>query len=311
MAFKSLSELRQSRGGFDKLVKEVERISQPQGGGGSKDDDRFWTPEVDKAGNGYAVIRFLAPPQGEEFPFVRVWKHAFQGPTGKWYIENSLTTIGQNDPVGELNQELWNSGTDANKEVARKQKRKLEYITNILVVSDSKRPENEGRVFLFKFGKKIWDKIKDVTEPQFEDEDPINPFDFWEGANFKLKIRNVEGYRNYDKSEFDKASPIAGSDAEIEKIWKAQHSLADFLDPKHYKSYAELKRKLDMVLNTGAAPARRAEETDLDVEEQVEETRPVVVAAKPAAKAPPPKREMNFDDDTESLSYFSRLANED
>ena len=314
MAFKSLSELRASRGGFDKLVKEVERISAPTGNDSSK-DDRFWTPDVDKSGNGYAVIRFLPPSKGEEFPFVRVWKHAFQGPTGKWYIENSLTTIGQNDPVGELNQELWNSGVEANKEVARKQKRKLEYITNILVVSDSKRPENEGKVFLFKFGKKIWDKIKDVTEPQFEDEKPINPFDFWEGANFKLKIRNVEGYRNYDKSEFDRPGPVASADTEIERIWSEQHSLTEFLNPKHFKSYDELKKKLDSVLNTSGAVNKRAEQTVLEDESHAEV--PAVrfnAPQKPAAvsrPAPAPRKEADFDEDEESLSYFSKLANDD
>lgn len=315
MAFTSLSDLRKSRGGFDKLVKEVERISAPQSGN-DKNDDRFWTPDVDKAGNGYAVIRFLPPSKGEEFPFVRVWKHAFQGPTGKWYIENSLTTIGKNDPVGELNQELWNSGVEANKEVARKQKRKLEYIVNILVVSDSKRPENEGKVFLYKFGKKIWDKIKDVTEPQFEDEKPINPFDFWEGANFKLKIRNVEGYRNYDKSEFDKPSAISEDDADIERIWSNQHSLTDFHNARHFKSYDDLKKKLDTVLNAPGQVQRRADQTDLDEsEEQVPSTRfasaeKSMAQARP--KAPPPRREVDFDsDESESLSYFSKLASDD
>lgn len=315
MAFTSLSDLRRSRGGFDQLVKEVERISTPAGES-NKNDDRFWTPDVDKAGNGYAVIRFLPPSKGEEFPFVRVWKHAFQGPTGKWYIENSLTTIGQNDPVGELNQELWNSGVEANKEIARKQKRKLEYIVNILVVSDSKRPENEGKVFLFKFGKKIWDKIKDVTEPQFEDEKPINPFDFWEGANFKLKIRNVEGYRNYDKSEFDKPSAISDNDADIERIWSDQHSLIDFHHAKHFKSYDELKKKLDSVLNAPGQVQRRAEQTDLDeAEDQVPSTRfasadKSLAQARP--KAAPPKREIDFDaEESESLSYFAKLANDD
>jgi hypothetical protein len=314
MAFTSLSDLRKSRGGFDKLVKEVERISAPQAGN-DKNDDRFWTPDVDKAGNGYAVIRFLPPAKGEEFPFVRVWKHAFQGPTGKWYIENSLTTIGKNDPVGELNQELWNSGVEANKEVARKQKRKLEYIVNILVVSDSKRPENEGKVFLYKFGKKIWDKIKDVTEPQFEDEKPINPFDFWEGANFKLKIRNVEGYRNYDKSEFDKPSALSEDDADIEKIWSQQHSLIDFHHERHFKSYEDLKKKLDSVLNAPGQAPRRAEQMSLDEdEEQVPSTRCASAekSAPPAKpKAPPPRKETDFDDDEESLSYFAKLANDD
>jgi len=305
MAFTSLSDLRKSRGGFDTLMKEVEKIANPQSD--SKTDDRFWQPEVDKAGNGYAVIRFLAPPKGEELPWVRIWNHGFQGPTGKWYIENSLTTIGKNDPVSEMNTELWNSGSEANKEVARKQKRKLTYISNILIVKDPNHPENEGKIFLYKFGKKIFDKIKDVAEPQFEDEKPINPFDFWEGANFKLKIRNVEGYRNYDKSEFDKPSPVAEDDSEIEKIWNQQHSLVQFLEPKHFKSYDELKRKLEMVLANNVATSKKADQVDLD-EAQYEQPKAQVVS-KPAPKAV--SKDVDFDDDGESLSYFSKLANEE
>jgi hypothetical protein len=183
MAFQSLSDLRKSRGGFDNLMKEVDKISQPAGGQDRKEDDRLWQPTVDKAGNGYAVIRFLPPPKGEELPWVRVWNHGFQGPTGKWYIENSLTTLGKPDPVSELNNELWNSGSEANKEIARKQKRRLAYICNVLIVSDPANPQNEGTVKLYKFGKKIFDKIKDVMQPQFQDEEPLNPFDFWKGAD--------------------------------------------------------------------------------------------------------------------------------
>lgn len=306
MAFTSLSELRKSRGGFDTLMKEVEKIANPQSE--SRADDRFWQPEVDKAGNGYAVIRFLAPPKGEELPWVRIWNHGFQGPTGKWYIENSLTTLGKPDPVSEFNTELWNSGSEANKEIARKQKRKLTYISNILVIKDPAHPENEGKIFLFKFGKKIFDKIKDIAEPQFEDEKPVNPFDFWEGANFKLKIRNVEGYRNYDKSEFDSPSPVANDDDKIEQIWNQQHSLTQFLDEKYFKNYDELKRKLQMVLanNTNTA-AKRAEETDLD---PLQHTAPKAqIVSKTATREIP--KDVDFDDDTESLSYFSKLANED
>ena len=310
MAFTSLADLRKSRGGFDSLMKEVEKIANPQSESNNRNDDRFWQPEVDKAGNGYAVIRFLAPPKGEELPWVRVWNHGFQGPTGKWYIENSLTTIGKTDPVSEFNTELWNSGSEANKEVARKQKRKLTYYTNILIVQDSKHPENEGKVFLFKFGKKIFDKIKDVAEPQFEDEKPLNPFDFWEGANFKLKIRNVEGYRNYDKSEFDTPSSISEDDSIIENIWNKQHSLTAFLDPKNFKSYEDLKKKLDMVLSGGTSAIKKAEEVTLG--EDANYVQPATSAARPAAapKAAPTK-EVDFDDDDESLSYFSKLASDD
>jgi hypothetical protein len=306
MAYTSLADLRKSRGGFDSLMKEVEKIANPQSDS-KKSDDRFWQPEVDKAGNGYAVIRFLAPPQGEDLPFVRVWNHGFQGPTGKWYIENSLTTIGKQDPVSELNTELWNSGSEANKEVARKQKRKLTYYSNILVVKDPARPDNEGKVFLFKFGKKIWDKVKDMADPQFEDEKPVNVFDFDTGANFKLKIRNVEGYRNYDKSEFESPSPISNEDSVIEKIWGQQHSLTTFLDAKNFKSYDDLKKKLTMVLAAGAPPVKPAENVDLDEDIGSKPTQ----ASAPRASVPTPKQDVNFDDDAESLSYFAKLASDD
>jgi len=292
MSFSSLSDLRSSRGNFENLMKEVEKISNPSSK--PRGDDRFWKPTVDKAGNGYAVIRFLPPPKGEEIPWVRVWDHGFQGPTGRWYIENSLTTINQPDPVSELNNELWNSGVESNKEIARKQKRRLSHISNILVVKDSANPENDGKVFLYKFGKKIFDKIKDVMHPQFEDEDPINPFDFWAGADFKLKIRNVEGYRNYDKSEFDSPSAIADSDSDIEVIWNQQHSLQEFLDEKNFKSYDELKRKLEMVLKGNPVSAMTADQIS-----EISEEAPVI------RSAPSP---MEDEDEDDTLSYFAKLA---
>lgn len=304
MAFQSLSDLRKSRGGFDNLMKEVDKISQPAGGE-RKEDDRFWQPTVDKAGNGYAVIRFLPPPRGEELPWVRVWNHGFQGPTGKWYIENSLTTIGKPDPVSELNNELWNSGSEANKEIARKQKRRLSYICNVYVVSDPSNPQNEGKVKLFKFGKKIFDKIKDVMQPQFQDEEPLNPFDFWKGADFKIKIRNVEGYRNYDKSEFSSVAALSEDDDVIEGIWGKEHSLAEFLDERHFKSYEELKRKLEQVLNASGAPSVRAESADLEVPRA---TKQAAEVAKPKAA---PKAEPEFDEDDDSISYFAKLAADD
>jgi hypothetical protein len=294
------SALKKSRGSFDSLMKEVEKIATPQTQESQK-DDRFWAIEVDKAGNGSAVIRFLPPPKGEDLPWVRIWNHGFQGPTGKWYIENSLTTLGKPDPVSELNTELWNSGTEANKEIARKQKRRLAYIANIYVVKDPAHPENEGKVFLYKFGKKIFDKIKDVMQPQFEDEEPINPFDFWKGANFKLKARNVEGYRNYDKSDFDSSS-VLGDDDDLERIWNKQHSLQEFLDPKNFKTYEELKQKLEQVLSTTSAVAPRADTVAL--EEDFETVRPKAAVAKPK------REEVDLDDD-ESLSYFAKLANSD
>ena len=232
----SFASLKKSSGNnFAKLTAEIEKINQPQGSGGA--DDRLWKPELDKAGNSYAVIRFLPAPDGEDMPFAKVWSHAFKGPGG-WYIENSLTTLGKKDPVGELNRELWNSGQDSDKEIARKQKRKLSYYANIYVVSDSTRPQNEGRVFLYKFGKKIFDKIVEAMQPQFADETPVDPFDLWKGADFKLKIRQVEGYWNYDKSEFADAGTLADlSDDDLEKVWKQEYSLADFTAPSAFKTY--------------------------------------------------------------------------
>jgi hypothetical protein len=302
--FKSISDLRKARGGFESLMKEVDKLDNPQKE--SRDDTRLWKPTVDKAGNGFAVIRFLPPPQGEDLPWAQIWNHGFQGPTGKWYIENSLTTIGQPDPVSEFNSKLWNSGFASDKDVARKQKRKLQYYANILVIKDPAHPENEGKVFLFKFGKKIFEKIKDVMKPQFEDEEPINPFDFWDGANFKLKVRKFEGYPNYDKSEFDSPSPVAKDDDAIEAIWKQQHSLKELLDSSNFKSYADLKKRLEFVLNDAGGRTAATEEL-----EEVERPTPP-----PSMKETKPKTmrqavEQEPEDDDDSLSYFAKLASEE
>ena len=280
---------------MDKLTKALEGLS---GGTTSKNgaDTRLWSAQVDKAGNGYAVIRFLDSPQvdGEDgMPWAQIFNHGFQGPGG-WLIDNCLTSINQKCPVCEHNSALWNSGIEANKEIVRKQKRKLTYIANILVVKDAAQPENEGKVFLYKFGKKIFDKVKEKIEPQFEDEKAINPFNFWEGANFKLKIRQVEGYRNYDKSEFDTVSAVAdGDDDEIEKIWKAAYSLKEFLKPSEFKTYDELKTKLTRVLGSGSDYKPRHK----NVEEAGQEIDEVV--ADPTGAS-----------DDDALSYFNKLAAE-
>src|SRR6056300_760829 len=248
MSFETLKRNRGSN--INKIIKAAEATNT--GETKSYVDERIWKPTVDKAGNRYSVIRFL-PGTEENLPFVRYWDHGFKGPTGQWYIENSLTSIGQPDPVGELNSRLWNSGIEADKEKARAQKRRLHYVVNALVVQDPSAPHNEGRVVLYKFGKKIFDKIMDVMQPQFADEKPINPFDFWEGADFKLKIRQVEGYRNYDKSEFASPSALHESDeARLEGVYNQLHSLSEFTDTKNYKSYDELKAKLSRVLGEDA-----------------------------------------------------------
>ena len=301
MSFNTLSELRKQRGNFDNLMKEVEKISNPTSF--KKGDDREWKPTVDKAGNGYAVIRFLPAPQGEDMPWVRIWNPGFQGPTGKWYIENSLTTLNKQDPVSELNSELWNSGVEANKEIARKQKRRLNYYANIMVVEDKANPDSEGNVYLYKFGKKIFDKIKDVMQPQFEDEQPVNPFDFWEGANFKLKIRQVEGFRNYDKSEFDNPSAISDDDAKIEEAWAKQHSLQEKVSPGEFKTYEELKSKLDMVL-TGGAKVATAEQISQTTNDAADDH--FIEKVKSVQASPTTSDESTDEDDT--LSYFKSLA---
>ena len=292
----SVTTLRKSNT-LDKLLAQVQQESAPQEKK-SYVDERLWKPELDKSGTGQAVLRFLPAPDGEELPWVKVFKHAFQGPTGKWYIENSLTTIGKQDPMSEHNTQLWNSGLESDKELARKQKRKLEYYSNIYVVSDPKHPENEGKVFLFRYGKKIFDKIMASMQPEFEDETPINPFDFWEGANFKLKIRKVDGFWNYDKSEFDSVTPLADSDEKLDGIWKSQYSLQDFLAPTNFKSYDELKKRLDDVLS-GTVTASAASMIDEDVVET------------PQFKSEPQPNIPSVDEgDDDTMSYFQKLANE-
>ena len=301
MDIQTLRKMRNSD--FSAISGAFEKIANPQTETKSYVDDRFWRLEGDKAGNGTATIRFLPKTDADELPWVRIFSHGFQGPTGKWYIENSLTTLGENDPVGELNTQLWNSGSEANKEIARKQKRKLSFIANILVVSDPKHPENEGKVFLFKFGKKIFDKIMDKARPTFEDEKPVNVFDFDAGANFKLRMRKKDGYANYDESVFSEPSPI-GTDEEIERALNARYTLAEFIDRKNFKSYDELKKKLNEVLSgdsfAGKSAAQMAEDED----------RPVATAPKIASK-PAPKMPEVTDDDDDVMSYFEKIAKED
>ena len=271
------------------LLKETAKINQPAGY--QNDDDRFWRPELDKSGNGMALVRFLPAPDGEDLPWARSWNHGFQGPGG-WYIENSLTTLGQKDPVSEYNSQLWNSGIEANKEIARKQKRRLTYVSNVLVIKDPTNPQNEGQVRLYKYGKKIWDKLNDQMNPEFEDETPCNPFDLWEGANFKIKIRKIDGFSNYDKSEFETTTPLNDDDSKMEEIWKTEHSLSEFTDPKNFKSYPELKEKLDRVLGirTGFA-----EWDDVPFDGGKNFT-PAQTSATAETDSP------------EELSYFSKLA---
>ena len=295
----SFADLKKNQANIEKLVNAAQAVS----GGAQQynNDDGFWKPEVDKAGNGYAVIRFLPASEGASLPWARYWSHGFKGPTGSWYIENCLTSIDNAAcPACEANSVLWNSGRDEDKEIARGRKRRLHYVSNILVVNDPAHPENNGKVFMFKYGKKIFDKLMDVMQPEFADEDPINPFDFWAGADFKLKIRNVEGYRNYDKSEFAAASQVAnGDDSELETIYNALHDLTQFTDATKYKSYDDLKAKMNRVLGETGAVMTTAESVSLDESapsryEQSFETPSVTTQS---------------DEDDDVTSYFAKLAN--
>ena len=295
----SFANLKRQSGNLDKLSKAIEALNQSSEGSTDKVDN-FWRPEVDKAGNGMATIRFLPASEkdgDDSLPWVKIFSHGFQGPGG-WLIDNCLTTKNQQCPVCEHNSTLWNSGIEANKDVVRKQKRKLNYVSNVYIVSDPKHPENEGKVFLFRYGKKIFDKITEAMNPQFADEEAVNPFDLWKGANFKLKIRKVEGYQNYDKSEFESASALSNDDAELERIWKSQHSLQELVTDKEFKSYDELKKRLDKVLGlNGETPA--AKTTVETIKEQAK------AAPKKAVDIEP---DMTEDDD---MAYFAKLAEEE
>ena len=296
----SFANLKRNRASLESLTKAIESTTQTAEAG-SKDDTRFWQPTVDKSGNGMATIRFLPAPgvDGEDgLPWVRRFDHGFQGPGG-WFIDNCLTTVGEKCPVCEHNSGLWNSGVEANKDIVRKQKRRLSYLANVYVVSDPAHPENDGTVRLFKFGKKIFDKISEAMNPEFADETPLNPFDLWEGANFKMKIRNVEGYRNYDKSEFAAPSALSDDEDKLESIYNKEHSLKEFVEKKNFKSFDQLKARLDKVLGYEGdiVPATRAEDVEL----------PTATRAAPA-RASAPVTSTNDDDD---LDYFKSLAEAD
>ena len=300
----ALEALKKSKSNFDTLTKQLEKTIDQPDKKNKYQDDRLWKPELDKSGNGFAIIRFLPAIEGEDMPWQRVWHHAFQGPGGQWYIENSLTTLNKKDPVSVENTRLWNTGVESDKDIARKRKRKLQYYSNILVVSDPKHPENDGKIFLYKFGKKIFDKITEAMNPAFEDEKATNPFDFWEGANFKLKIRKVDGYWNYDKSEFDSPSAVFDNDEAIEELWNKQFPLKPFLAPENFKSYDELKAKLDKVL-LGARNTGTAEDV------AIPPATPSVPNVEKTVSSPSTPTTDADDDSDGTLSYFSKLAEED
>ena len=293
MSFKDMK--RKSVGSISELTKKLESAEKKN----SYQDDRFWKPTLDKASNGMAVFRFLPAPENEDMPWAKLYTHAFKV-GGRWYIENSRTTIGEKDPVSEMNSELWNSGLESDKDIARDRKRKLSYISNILVLKDPGAPENEGKVFLYKYGVKIFNKIQEAMQPEFDDEDPINPFDYWAGANFKLKVRKVGGYINYDKSEFESPSELlGGDDGKLEELWKTQHSLQAFVAPDQFKTYDELKKKLQEVVGDDI----RATESDFVSQKTAED---VVVEDTTSSDSGETEGE-----ETDALSYFQSLGNED
>jgi len=300
----SFANLKRNRGQIDKLVAAAESV----GGGTSNKytDDRVWKPTVDKQNNGYAVLRFLPATEGAELPWVRYWDHGFKGPTGKWYIERSLTSIGQDDPVGEVNSRLWNSGIESDKETARRQKRRLHYVSNVLIISDPGNPSNEGKVFLYQYGKKIFDKLMDAMQPEFADEEPLNPFDFWTGASFKLKIRDVEGYRNYDKSEFASVSELSDNDEKLEGLYNSMHDLAEFQDPTKYKSYSELKTKLMSVLGEAAVGGSPTIAQERSLGEEM--SAPAMKSAPAPEMTAVTSSEASDDDDI--MAHFANLVND-
>lgn len=306
----SFANLKSNRPDISKLAQAAQEMSGTKQTQNKYEDTRFWKPTVDDAGNGYAEIRFLPAAEGQELPWVRYFDHFFKGPTGQWYVEKSLTTLGNNDPVSEYNSRLWNSGIDEDKEIARKQKRRLHHVSNIIVVSDPANPQNEGKVFLYDYGKKIFDKIMDKMQPEFPGEEPINPFDFWGGANFQLKIRNVAGYRNYDKSEFKSPSALFESDeVKLEATYNQMHDVSEFTDPKSYKTYDELKARLETVL--GQATGAGATVKNESLAQTAEAVSPKAVEPQVIQSAPEPEIVASTDDDDDTLSYFAKLAAED
>jgi hypothetical protein len=293
----SFNDMKKRSSNTDFLKTKLEEMNDKK----SYKDDRFWRPQLDEASNGFAIIRFLPASNGAELPWVRVWNHGFQGPGG-WYIENSLTTRSEKDPVSELNSRLWNSGTEKGKDVARKQKRRLTYIANIMVLSDPKNPENEGKVFLYKFGKKIFDKIMESMNPEFEDESPVNPFDFWAGANFRLKVRKVAGFINYDKSKFDSSTELLdGEDDKLEDLWKTQYDLNEFVADDQFKTYDELKDRLQTVLGKDVDTTIAPTAEDADVSDGVAKAEEAFGGSSDTTK----------DEGEDALSYFEKLASED
>jgi len=304
----SFENLKRNRTDLSKLLSAAQDYGPGEQKGNPNQDDRFWQPTRDKAGNGYAVVRFLPTAEGNDLPWVRYWDHAFKGPTGQWYIEKSLTSIGQPDPLGEMNSKLWNSGNEADKQTVRERKRNLRYVANVLILQDPAAPENEGQVKLYRFGKKIFDKLMDSMQPQFPGETPVNPFDFWEGADFQLKIRKVDGYPNYDASSFKAQEALfEGDDAKLEGVYNKLYNLNEFVDPANYKTYDELKARLQIVLGE-SAPRTVQENIALDT---TAAPAPMREAEPPALNVVDTSTNQQVEEDDDTMAYFAKLAQED
>jgi hypothetical protein len=304
MSFANLK--RSSKANFKSLADKMTQESK----GSSFSDDRIWTPDIDKSGSGFAIIRFLPEADGEDFPYVKTYTHGFkQG--NKWFIENCPTTIGNPCPVCEANSELWNTEIKENQEIVRRRKRSLRYMSNIIVLSDSKRPENEGRVFLFSYGQKIFDKLMSAIKPEFDDEEPFNPFDLWGGAPFKLKIRQVEGFRNYDKSEFGDRGPLFDDDDAMAKVWESQYKLKEFLAPARFNPYEEIKKRFNAFIKGGTYTTP----TPQNEGDQNEDTPPWEPPAQEprrqaARKDPAPASEAAASDDDDDFKMFRSLIDD-
>ena len=291
---------------FDALNAELSKVSSGKGNFKDPDEDKYWKPTRDAAGNAFAIVRFLPAPPDEDLPFVVLYDHGFKGPNGQWYIENSRTTIGEPDPVSEYNSELWNVSADDNsptRKQARDQKRRKHYIAGIQVIKDSGNPDNNGKVFLYKFGAKIYGKLNDLMNPQFEDEKPVNPFDFWGGANFRVKVTGQGRDTSYDKSEFDAPSEhLDGDDEALEALYKTQYSLKEVIAPEKFKTYDQLKTKLYRVLGlSGSTVTGNASAEDDEPEAELN-------MANLGMKEAKSTRRQEEDDEDESLTNLRKAS---
>lgn len=283
----NFKDFKKNKGNFletlNQKIKESNTTFEP--------DARYFQVTKDKAGNGVALVRFLP---GKDTPWVRYWSHSFEY-NGGWYIENSRTSLKEDDPVSEYNKLLWDSGKEEYKEFVSLKpgtKRKLNYVSNIYVIEDPANPENNGKVFLYQYGAKIYDKIKALMQPSIKTLPPVNPFNPFDGANLQIIIKKVAGYPNYDDTKFIQEGSKLGNDDEIEKIYNQQYDLEDILKESNFKPYEKLKARLIKVLGKNAPL----------MEEYLSNFGEVVETKKESTTPPPQKKkeeiDVPFDTDT-------------